>query len=36
MARIVPMQTVDPSLPTLTGTLVPRLQEVEDKFDIQV
>lgn len=36
MARIVPIQTVDPALPTLTGSLVPRLQEVEDKFDIEV
>lgn len=36
MARIVPVQTVDMSLPTLSGSLIPRLQEVEDKFDIEV
>jgi hypothetical protein len=36
MARIAPMQALDLSLPTLTGSLIPQLQEVEDKFDVQV
>lgn len=36
MARIVPIQTVDASLPTLSGSLSPRLEELEDSFDIEV